>query len=492
MPLLLFWACTSSRDGQPDGGRDDGSSFSLSISQGELAPAFDPEILHYTVASSALIEETTTIATSDGDAILEQRTIDGDVLAGDAGSIDVPLRESEYVQVSDGDRVYQITVVPSDLGIAGAEGVASEGFLLLAPSPFHPELDDLSSYLVIVDERGVPVWYRRVAQPAYDFRAIGHGRLSYIGDAETDGLRGIVLGPDYATERVLGAQTGAGGEDVETDLHFFEFLGDDAIVAGTTGRFVDLTSYGAKEGCCVLRDFVLQRVAPDDSVIFEWNSKDHLDLSAVPASLLADAHDGWGPAHINSWAVDPADGTWILSNLWTSEVLRIAPQAMTWEGAAHEEGDVLERIGGALSDYVFEGDDRANGSTGFLTSHSASIVAPDRLALYDNGYAPDFSYETDSRAVEYALDRQAGTATRVWDSTGKHSGPSPAGGSVTRLSDGSTLVGWGSAPAVGPWGPAVSEIDPDGDVVFTLTLAEGLWSYRVMKANLVDGEWTLP
>jgi hypothetical protein len=492
VPLFLLWACTSSSNGHPDGGPDDGSSFSLSISQGELEPAFDPEILHYTVAGSALTDPSTTIATSDEDAILEQRTMDGDVLAGDAGSIDVPLTEREYVLVSAADRVYQITVVPSDLGIAGAEGVASEGFFLLTPSPFRPKIDDFASYLVIVDERGVPVWYRRVVQPAYDFHAIGDGHLSYIGDADTDGLRGIVLGPDYAIERVVGAHVGAGGEEVLTDMHFFDFLGDDAIVAGTTGRFVDLTAYGAAEDCCIIRDFVLQRVAPDDSVVFEWNSKDHLDFSAVPASLLAVATNGFGPAHINSWAVDPADGTWLLSNLWTNEVLRIAPQAMTWEGAAHDAGDVLERVGGLLSDYTFEGDDREDGSAGFLTSHSARIVAPDRLALYDNGYAADLSYKTDSRAVEYALDRSAGTATRVWDSNAPGSGWTPAGGTVLRLPDGSTVVGWASAPAVGPWGPTVSEIDPDGNVVFTLTLADGLWSYRVSKALLVDGEWTPP
>jgi len=136
VPLLLLWACASSPDGHPDGEPDGGSSFSVSISQGELVPAFDPDILHYTVAGSALIEKTTTITTSDEDAILEQRTMDGDVLAGDAGSIDVALTEREYVQVSDGERVYQITVVPSDLGIASAEGVASEGYFLLTPSPF--------------------------------------------------------------------------------------------------------------------------------------------------------------------------------------------------------------------------------------------------------------------------------------------------------------------------------------------------------------------
>ena len=485
----LLWACTPS---SPDGGGADGPSFSISISQGELEPAFDPEILHYSVAESALVAATTTIATSDSSAVLEHRTIDGAVLDAEAGSIEVPLAAAEYVGVSTADRTYQITVVPPDLGIVRAEGIASEGFILLTPAPFQPELDDLASHLLIVDERGVPVWYRRLVKPSYDLHATAAGDLVYIDDADTGGFRGIVLGTDYATERVVDALPGAGGEVVETDLHFFDFLGDDAIVVGTTNRFVDLTAYGAPDGCCALRDFVLQQVAPDDTVVFEWNTKDHLDFSAVPPSLLAGAFNGFAPAHINSWALDPTDETWLLSNLWASEVLRIAPRAMTWAGSEHEAGDVLERIGGSLSDYAFVDDDRPNGSTGFLTSHTARIVAPDRLALYDNGYDPDGFYETDSRAVEYALDRSTSTATRVWDETATGSGFSPAGGSVERLPDGSTLVGWASAPVAGPWGPSVTEIDPDGEVSFTLTLAEGLWSYRVSKAVLADGRWTAP
>jgi hypothetical protein len=487
----LLWACTSSPDGAPDGGRADGPSFAISISQGELEPAFDPDILHYAVPESSLVEPTTTIATSDSAAVLEHRTIDGEVIAGDAGSIDVPLAARQYVRVSAADRVYQITVVPSDLGIAGAEGVASEGAILLTLSPIQSDLD-VAPYLLIVDERGTPIWYRRVVKPSYDFHATAEGNLLYIGDAHTEGLRGVVLGADYATERVVGALPGADGEAVETDSHFFDFQGDDAIVAGTSEREVDLTPFGAPEGCCWLRDFVIQQVAPDDTVLFEWNTKDHLDLANVPESLLEQAIDGFAPAHINSWARDPADDTWIFSNLWASEVLRVAPRAMTWQGEEHEAGDVLERIGGELSDYSFVDDERPNGSEGFLTSHSARIVAPDRLALYDNGYEPDRSYQTDSRAVEYAIDRSARTATRVWDTIATGSGSSPAGGSVERLPDGSTLVGWASAPVVGPWGPTVSEIGPDGEVAFTLTLAPGLWSYRASKAVRVGGRWTAP
>ena len=489
MHAFLLLACTAS---PPDGGPD-GSGFSLSLSQGDLSPAFDPDILHYGVAEASLVDATTTITASDSSAVLEYRTIDGAVLAADAGSLDVPLAVGECVRVSIDDRVYQVTVLPKDLGPVQAEGVASEGAILLEPAGFPSPLTGLSPYLLMVDERGVPLWYRRLSAPAFDFHATADGRLTYLGYVENVGWRGVVLGADYATERIVDVQPSDDAVVVGIDSHFFDFLGDDAIVLGTALRYVDMEKYGADEGCCQVRDYVIQQIAPDDSVVFEWNTKDHLDLVAgVPKGFFEHPSDPFEYAHINSWSVDPDDGTWIVSNLWTAQVFRIAPRDMSWHGTAYAAGDILERIGGpALSDYTFVNDDRDLGYTGWLAQHSAHIIAPDRLLLFDNGYILEKgAIMGDARAVEYQLDRAAGTATRVWDSVG--TGWSPAGGSVQRLPDGGTLIGWASAPASGGTGPTLTELDPDGAPVFDLRIADGLWSYRVSKAVLVDGKWTWP
>jgi hypothetical protein len=421
--------------------------------------------------------------------------MDGAVLAADAGSLDVPLTVGEYVRVSVDDRVYQVTVVPTDLGTVRAEGVASEGVILLEPATFAGAIPGLVPYLLMVDERGVPIWYRRLSAPAFDFHATADGRLTYIGHIQEVGWRGLVLGADYATERIVDMQPSDDATVIKMDSHFFDFLGEDVITVGIALRYVNMEKYGSDEGCCQVLDYVIQQLAPDDSVLFEWNSKDHLDfVEGVPEDFFENPHDGFEYAHINSLDVDPVDGTWILSNLWTAQVFRIAPRDMTWNGVEYDAGEILERIGGrALSDYTFVNDDRDLGWTGWLGQHSAQMVAPDRLLLYDNGYMlEDGAVMGDSRAVEYELDRAAGTATRVWEYTAKGSGWSPAGGSVQRLPDGSTLIGWASAPAFGPWDPSVSEIDPDGESVFELTIAEGLWSYRVSKAVLVDGKWTWP
>jgi hypothetical protein len=128
-----------------------------------------------------------------------------------------------------------------------------------------------------------------------------------------------------------------------------------------------------------------------------------------------------------------------------------------------------------------------------MTQHSARVVAPDRLLVYDNATEPDLGDDVaDSRAVEYVLDRANGTATRVWDESATGAGSTLFAGSVQRLPDGSTLVGWASLPPLSSWGPALSEIDPQGEVAFELTLAEGLMTYRASKAVLVGDRWTAP
>jgi hypothetical protein len=49
-------------------------------------------------------------------------------------------------------------------------------------------------------------------------------------------------------------------------------------------------------------------------------------------------------------------------------------------------------------------------------------------------------------------------------------------GSVQRLANGNTLIGWGSNS-----NPAVTEVKPDGTKVLEIALPEGSFSYRVFK-----------
>jgi hypothetical protein len=76
--------------------------------------------------------------------------------------------------------------------------------------------------------------------------------------------------------------------------------------------------------------------------------------------------------------------------------------------------------------------------------------------------------------VEYVLNVEQRTATMVWEySNGQYA----AGmGSVQRLDNGNTFIGWGSSQGV-----AASEITPDGQAIFELTLPPSQISYRAYR-----------
>jgi hypothetical protein len=91
---------------------------------------------------------------------------------------------------------------------------------------------------------------------------------------------------------------------------------------------------------------------------------------------------------------------------------------------------------------------------GFGIQHDVRILPNGHLLLFDNG---NFHNPPQSRAVEYALDTVAMTATLVWES--RHAPPVFASflGSVQRFQNGHTLIGYGAAGIM-------TEVSADGMV----------------------------
>lgn len=134
---------------------------------------------------------------------------------------------------------------------------------------------------------------------------------------------------------------------------------------------------------------------------------------------------------------------------------------------AEEIADGWVFKGGKNNQFAFIDD-----SIGFSYQHAARSIGEGRLTLFDNGNmrAPQFS-----RAVEYAIDEGAKTATLVWEFRRVPSVFGFALGYVQRLPNGNTLIGWGSTA------PAATEVRPDGEVVFELSMPAGMFSYRAFR-----------
>lgn len=202
-------------------------------------------------------------------------------------------------------------------------------------------------------------------------------------------------------------------------------------------------------------------------VIFSWLSKDYLTLpDDMPSSTI-------DPFHVNSVEQEP-DGGLLLSLNGSSEIAKID----------YPSGKVLWRI--SYRTWSFPNDP----FNGFRLQHTVRRLPNGNILLYDNG---DGSAGRPNRAVEYSLDMKARVATLVWEYRARPGEPFRSiGGSVQRLGNQHTVIGWGS-PECNPYVavprdstvpahyslPVFTEIDMQGRKVRELVADKPLVSYRV-------------
>jgi len=303
-----------------------------------------------------------------------------------------------------------------------------------------------SRFTVIFDFSGNLRWYRQ-------WDVVGG-----FGEQAEDGNLTAFLGTTTGYNPSYGyyAEVGPDGEILRTHQAPPPLYTDNHEILLTPGlggptahflsyeiRTLDLSSRGGSATARVAGHQIL-RYGPGGNLEFMWNAWDHLDLDdwvlgTPPESCTLCDFD-----HPNSLAPD-VDGDYILSVRNLSQVLKIDSGT----------GDILWRLGGRSGEFTFVNDPE----DGFSGQHSVRVVGKNRLLLYDNGteHVPQ-----ESRAVEYALDVGARTATLVWEH--RHSPPlyTSALGSVQRLEDGSTLVGFGAAGVaslVSPAGVVLWEVE---------------------------------
>src|SRR5262249_1557432 len=132
--------------------------------------------------------------------------------------------------------------------------------------------------------------------------------------------------------------------------------------------------------------------------------------------------------HTNSIEID-TDGNIIASHRHLDQVTKIDLST----------GDFIWRLGGVNNEFTF-----INDSDRFSYQHDCRRLPDGNLTLYDDG---NFHVPSKSFAKEYQLDEANMTATLVWS----YSHPNVNGiiayydatGSVQRLSNGNTFIGWG-------------------------------------------------
>lgn len=445
----------------------------LELSTGELWPPFDTAQRHYRVTAGDL-DDVSVRARPEHDraevrVLLE--TVDGADAELVTGSVDLRRDHRLRIEVTHQGVVGEtlVAVTPRRLPVleGRVDGTPGAGFWMVAP-----QNTDGPFYVMVVDDLGVPVWYREVAGPAFDFE-IAQGLVTFV-ETVADGYQAVVLDPadGWTVAETWRMPTHPSFDWMSTDPHEFTLLADGGrVLLGRGDRRLDLRAWGGAADHVVL-DNLLVVEGPRGRASLEWTSMEGLRADDLPAKWLPPTPGRAELVHVNSVQVDPSDGDLLVST-------RIPSQVWKLDAAS---GAVRWRLGGSARDGLQIVDDaRSDGWVGPRGQHHATAPEPGRLLLYDNATLGTGASSGDSRAVEYALDLEAGTAQRVQEWASPGAGATRCCGSAQRLDDGHTVVGWGDLPLTTPGHPLATEFDGLGRPIVELYGPQGAFSYRVRK-----------
>jgi hypothetical protein len=323
-----------------------------------------------------------------------------------------------------------------------ATGMNAGGYTLIVPVFLG---GDTAAYVLIFDDAGTLRWYHTVRGQggAVEAKQQPNGNFSvYVGRSfgwqPAEG-RFLEIQPDGEVVRSHVAPA-----PYYTDPHdlLLSFRGDALDAVHLLGYEIReyATSDPAGGGRTSLAIHRILRQTPSGETVFEWNAGEHFaPVDWPPGSEPFDL------VHPSSLTI-AHDGNYIVSLQAMNEIDKID---------AHS-GEILWRFGGRHSDFVVDGDPLG----GFQGQHSVRELSNGNLLLFDNRAGPD---PLASRAVEYHLDHATGTARMVWEFRPDPPITSRIMGSVQRLANGRTVIGFGVAARV-------LEVTPQSTVTWDATL----------------------
>ncbi len=320
------------------------------------------------------------------------------------------------------------------------------------------------SDLMLINEHGNPI--KNCGAQAMNFQKQPGGFWTYF-DGNSNSF--VALDSNFNNIRTYACVNGAA-----TDLHELIFSPDRSYTMigqiQTTKDMRQLVSGG--DSASIITSNVIQRFDSTDALVFEWRGIDHYSVldgnHENPSSATIDFE------HANSLDLD-SNGDYLLSNRNMSEISKL-------DG---ESGVVLWRFGGVHNQFEIQND-----TLGFSQQHDVRWISRGDITLFDNGtyhgagpiYPPPAS-----RAVEYHLDERTMQASLVWQYGHEPPLYSSTMGSVQRLPNGNTFIGWGHNVVRGVDGHlqtvSATEVSSEDSVIFEMSLEADLavFSYRAIK-----------
>ena len=322
-------------------------------------------------------------------------------------------------------------------------------------TPYLRRNGSAANYIIIIDNYGVPVFYRKMASGrALDFEKQAPNVLTYNNSNYF-----FVMDSSYNIVDSLYMQNG-----YIPDSHDCLLLDNEhSIMIGYDYQIVgmDTVVAGGNANATVI-GLIIQELDENKNLLFQWRSWDHFNITDATYDIsLTNVQIDY--VHGNAIEIDN-DGNILLSSRNMDEITKIN----------RETGEIIWRLGGIYcknNQFTFIDD-----PTGFSHQHDVRRIANGDLTIFDNGNLHSPSY---SRAVEYKLDETNKTAALVWEYKNNPATFSQATGNNRILDNQNRIIcwGWTSSP------PAVSEVTPGGTVSLSISLSSTFVNYRGVKYN---------
>jgi hypothetical protein len=386
----------------------------------------------------------------------------------------IPYRSAQRVGRAPGD-VWRfrsrLDLAPAALRLLKRSSQADQQDIFVAPQ-FGP----VQNGPEILDPNGNLIWFDRVTpgDAAADFRVQRYRSRAVLTWWQGYTDAGLGVGEDVIYDSSYSpVATVNAGNGLATDLHEFQLTPyGTALVTSYFPVYWDATSVRAHKQEIVLDGVVQEIDIPTGLVLFQWDSLDHVPVSATYEHLPtqnAKIRNPFDYFHINSAQLD-TDGNLILSgrNTWAAYKVN------------HRTGAVMWTLGGRRSSF------KMGASTGFAFQHDVRVRAynDQYVTVFDDGAGPP-QIHSESRGLKLKLDLKRMTATVAYQHN--HSPPllSAFEGNYQQLPNDDDLLGWGQQPYFTEYGTH-GQLLVDGRFVGNTS------SYRVYKFSWQGQPKSLP
>lgn len=212
----------------------------------------------------------------------------------------------------------------------------------------------------------------------------------------------------------------------------------------------------------VVRSSVVQEFDADKNVVYQYNAWNHFPILETYADVTLKYF-----YHVlyNSMDFD-YEGNILISSRLSSEIIKID----------RKSGDLIWRLGGDNNEFNFINEHEMNTPYFFSWQHDIRCLPNGNITLFDNGFQHNPKY---SRAVEYDLDQVDMNATMVWEFRNETDIFASANGSMRRLPNGNSLIGWGWVAS--QYKKDLTEVRPDGSIALEMELPANVGSFRWLK-----------